>query len=121
MSLKRGILQYTFIRPLLSIIIIILKLANVYHEGTIVHFSSGYFGYDSAYLYISIIMNSSVTIAMYYLVLFFMALKKDLKGNFPILKFSSIKLVVFLTFWQDFFVSLAVFLGLIKSDNILIE
>lgn len=74
---------------------------------------------NSAYMYISIIMNISVTVAMYYLVLFFVALQGDLKGSFPLLKFTSVKLVVFLTFWQDFFISLGAFLQIIQSTLLL--
>ena len=55
---------------------------------------------DSGYLYITMIYNVSVTLALYGLFLFYFATKELLKPFDPILKFSTIKAVIFLSFWQ---------------------
>ena len=108
--MKRGVLQYAFVRPVLSIFIIAFKLLNIYHEGA--------FNFSSVSFYVNFMMNLSVTVAMYYLVFFFFALKQDLKGNFPVLKFTSIKLVVFVTFWQNLLISILVSQGIIKDSRV---
>lgn len=43
----------------------------------------------------------SVTIAMYCLVQFYIQLKEDLGPYSPFLKILAIKLVIFLSFWQE--------------------
>nr|XP_002127885.1 transmembrane protein 184C-like [Ciona intestinalis] len=89
---KRGVLQYTLIRPVTTIIALICELTNVYHEGD---FSPRY-----AWLYIMIINNMSQIWAMYCLVLFYMATKEELKPISPVGKFVCVKMVVFASFWQ---------------------
>jgi hypothetical protein len=55
---------------------------------------------DSGYLYITMIYNVSVSLALYGLFLFYFATKELLTPFDPILKFSTIKAVIFLSFWQ---------------------
>lgn len=43
----------------------------------------------------------SVTIAMYCLIQFYIQLKEDLGPYAPFLKILAIKLVIFLSFWQE--------------------
>ena len=52
------------------------------------------------YLYITIIYNISITLALYALFLFYFATKHILKPYDPVLKFLTIKSVIFLSFWQ---------------------
>ncbi|KAG2455560.1 T184A protein, partial [Polypterus senegalus] len=54
----------------------------------------------SGYLYISIIYNFSVSLALYALFLFYFATSDLLRPFEPILKFLTIKSVIFLSFWQ---------------------
>ena len=55
---------------------------------------------QSGYLYITIIYNVSITLALYALFLFYFATKDLLTPYDPILKFAIIKSVIFLSFWQ---------------------
>lgn len=87
---KHGILQYTLIRPLTTIISIICELCGVYGESE--------FKFSVAYPYITLINNFSQCVAMYCLVLFFKANRAELKPMKPIPKFLCIKAVVFFSF-----------------------
>ena len=58
------------------------------------------------YLWITIVYNLTYTMALYALVLFYMGTHELLAPFNPMLKFTVVKLVVFLTFWQ---VSLGIF------------
>ena len=54
----------------------------------------------SGYLYITIIYNISVSLALYALLLFYFATRELLSAYDPVLKFCIIKSVIFLSFWQ---------------------
>lgn len=54
----------------------------------------------SGYLYITIIYNFSVSLALYALFLFYFATMDLLRPFEPVLKFLTIKAVIFLSFWQ---------------------
>lgn len=62
------------------------------------HFSS--FSINSGYLYITIIYNISISLALYALVIFYQATNVMLKPYKPVLKFVVVKSVIFLSFWQ---------------------
>ena len=48
-----------------------------------------------------VIECAAVTIAMYCLIQFYVQVKDDIKEHSPFLKILSIKLVIFLSFWQS--------------------
>lgn len=52
--IRRGILQFVIVKPLMSLLILILKISGNYHEG--------YISKDSAYLWLSLLYNISVCI-----------------------------------------------------------
>lgn len=54
----------------------------------------------SGYLYVTIIYNISVSLALYALFLFYFATRELLSPYSPVLKFFMIKSVIFLSFWQ---------------------
>jgi len=54
----------------------------------------------SAYLYIAIIYNISISLALYALFMFYCATKEQLQPFDPVLKFLTVKSVVFLSYWQ---------------------
>ena len=70
---------------------------------------------DGGYLYIMLINNVSITLALYGLFLFYFATKSMLKPYSPILKFFTIKSVIFLTFWQGLYQDLNFFFKSIIS------
>lgn len=55
---------------------------------------------NTGYLYITMIYNVSVSLALYGLFLFYFSTKELLTPFDPVLKFFTIKSVIFLSFWQ---------------------
>ncbi|THH11710.1 hypothetical protein EW145_g478 [Phellinidium pouzarii] len=79
--LKRGIIQYVEVKPILAIATLILKAMGKYNDGNL--------RANSGYLYISIIYNVSICLSLYCLALFWMCVNKDLKPFRPVPKFLS--------------------------------
>lgn len=52
------------------------------------------------YLYVTIIYNISISLALYALFMFYVATKELLQSYSPVLKFLTVKSIIFLTFWQ---------------------
>lgn len=69
---------------------------------------------NGGYLYITIIYNISVSLALYALFLFFFTTSDLLRPYEPVLKFLTIKSVIFLSFWQG---ALFPYLDLISTDS----
>ncbi|KAI0012958.1 DUF300-domain-containing protein [Xylariaceae sp. FL0662B] len=109
LAIKRGILQYAWLKPILAIAAIIMKATGIYQEG--------YIGVSSGYLWSGIIYNLSVTISLYSLALFWVCMHQDLIPFRPVPKFLCIKLIIFASYWQGFFLSILVWLGAIP-DNV---
>jgi len=103
---KQGTLQFCIIKPLMSLIVILLQFAGVYHDGI---WSPG-----DSYVYVSMIYNVSITVALYALFLFYFATKDLLRPYDPVLKFFTIKSVIFLSFWQGFFLAILEKMQVIK-------
>ena len=54
----------------------------------------------SGYLYVTLVYNASVSLALYAMFLFYSGTSELLRPFEPILKFLTIKAVIFLSFWQ---------------------
>ncbi|OMP09432.1 Organic solute transporter Ost-alpha [Corchorus olitorius] len=89
---KQGCLQFVILKPILVAVTLILYAKGKYKDGN--------FSPKQAYLYLTIIYTISYTMALYALVLFYMACKDLLQPFNPVPKFIIIKSVVFLTYWQ---------------------
>lgn len=109
LAIKRGILQYTWIKPMLAIATIVMKATGTYQEG--------YIGVTSGYLWSGIIYNVSITTSLYALGLFWICMSADLKPFRPMPKFLCIKGIIFASYWQGFFLSILVWLGAIPDLN----
>ena len=70
---------------------------------------------DGGYLYIMLINNVSISLALYGLFLFYFATKSMLKPYSPLIKFFTIKSVIFLTFWQGVLLALFEKVGIIEA------
>jgi hypothetical protein len=105
--IKRGILQYTWVKPILAAAAIIMKATHIYQEG--------YIGVTSGYLWSGIIYNVSITISLYALAMFWVCMVQDLKPFRPMPKFLCIKGIIFASYWQGFFLSILVWLGAIPD------
>ena len=84
--LKYWTWQFVVIRPVCSILMITLQLIGVYPSWVSWTFT--------------IILNVSVSLALYSLVLFYHVFYKELAPHKPLAKFLCIKGIVFFCFWQ---------------------
>ncbi|KAL8565106.1 hypothetical protein ACOMHN_005309 [Nucella lapillus] len=89
---KQATLQFCIVKPVMAILTLLLQAFGYYKDGN--------FSPASGYLYITIIYNISVSLALYALLLFYFATKELLSAYDPVLKFCIIKSVIFLSFWQ---------------------
>jgi hypothetical protein len=108
LAIKRGILQYAWLKPILALAAIIMKATGTYQEG--------YIGLKSGYFWSGIIYNLSVTVSLYSLGLFWVCMHGDLKPFRPVPKFLCVKLIIFASYWQGFFLSILVWLGAIPDQ-----
>jgi hypothetical protein len=108
LAIKRGILQYAWLKPILSLAAIIMKATGTYQEG--------YIGLKSGYFWSGIIYNISVTVSLYSLGLFWVCMHDDLIPFRPVPKFLCIKLIIFASYWQGFLLSILVWLGAIPDQ-----
>lgn len=107
LRVKRGILQYAWIKPLLAISTIAMKATGTYQEG--------YIGLTSGYFWSGLIYNISITVSLYALALFWVCMSEDLQPFRPMPKFLCIKGIIFASYWQGFFLSILVWLGAITD------
>jgi len=107
LAVKRSILQYAWIKPLLAISTIALKATGTYQEG--------YIGVSSGYFWSGLIYNISICLSLYALALFWVCMTQDLQPFRPMPKFLCIKGIIFASYWQGFFLSILVWLGAIPD------
>ncbi|TDL20506.1 DUF300-domain-containing protein [Rickenella mellea] len=105
--LKRGILQYVQVKPVLALATLILKAVGKYNEGTL--------RATSGYLYVSIVYNISICLSLYCLAMFWLCVNEDLQPFRPMPKFLCVKGILFFSFWQSILVSILVAAGAIKQ------
>ncbi|NP_001084583.2 transmembrane protein 184B L homeolog [Xenopus laevis] len=89
---KQATLQFCVVKPLMAAVTVILQAFGKYRDGD--------FNVASGYLYVAIIYNISVSLALYALFLFYFATRELLSPYSPVLKFFMVKSVIFLSFWQ---------------------
>ncbi|KAJ7129004.1 organic solute transporter Ostalpha-domain-containing protein [Mycena crocata] len=107
--MKWGVLQYCVIRPLTTISAVTLNYIGWYCEGS--------FSPQWGYVYITVIVSISVSIAMYCLIQVYMPISVYLAPHKPLLKLFSVKAVVFLTFWQATMLSVLSMFGVVKDTT----
>ena len=106
---KRGALQFVFLKPLLAVLTLVL-----YATG---HYTEGDWSASSSYLWITIVYNITYTIALYALLLFYMGTHELLEPFRPLLKFILVKSVIFLTYWQGLLIAILVGAGVIATAD----
>ncbi|CAL0324787.1 unnamed protein product [Lupinus luteus] len=106
---KQGCLQFVILKPILVVITLLLYAKGKYEDGN--------FNPRQSYLYLTIIHTFSYTMALYALLLFYVACKDLLQPFNPVPKFIIIKSVVFLTYWQGVLFFLAAKTGFIKNAD----
>ncbi|KAG6591988.1 hypothetical protein SDJN03_14334, partial [Cucurbita argyrosperma subsp. sororia] len=101
--LKIWTYQFVVIRPVCSILMISLQLIDVYPDWLSWTFT--------------IILNVSVSLALYSLVVFYHVFDKELKPHSPLAKFLCIKGIVFFCFWQGIVLEMLAAVGIIKAEH----
>lgn len=69
------------------------------------------------YLWITIVYNLTYTVALYGLLLFYLGTHELLAPFKPLLKFALVKAVIFLSYWQGLFISIATGAGAIDTGG----
>ncbi|KAH6671668.1 organic solute transporter Ostalpha-domain-containing protein [Halenospora varia] len=93
-----GVYQYCFIRVSMTITAVVTQYFGRYCESS----NSPLF----AHIWVLVLEGLAVTVAMYCLIQFYVQLRLDLAPHSPFLKVLAIKLVIFLSFWQSFAISI---------------
>ncbi|KAL0086648.1 organic solute transporter Ostalpha-domain-containing protein [Phycomyces blakesleeanus] len=106
---KRSILQFVYLKPILAILTMILKATGNFTEGEV--------SWSSSYFYITFIYNLSVCQSLWSLLVFFYATKEDLVGFRPFSKFLCVKSIIFFSFWQSVVITFLVSIGVIKDSG----
>uniref|UniRef100_A0A8C5Q3Q8 Transmembrane protein 184B n=1 Tax=Leptobrachium leishanense TaxID=445787 RepID=A0A8C5Q3Q8_9ANUR len=106
---KQATLQFCVVKPLMAAITVILQAFGKYKDGD--------FNVASGYLYVTIIYNISVSLALYALFLFYFATRELLSPYSPVLKFFMVKSVIFLSFWQGLLLAILEKCGAIPKIN----
>nr|BAC86522.2 unnamed protein product [Homo sapiens] len=91
----------------MAVTTIILQAFGKYHDGD--------FNVRSGYLYVTLIYNASVSLALYALFLFYFTTRELLRPFQPVLKFLTIKAVIFLSFWQGLLLAILERCGVIPE------
>ncbi|KAJ5099831.1 hypothetical protein N7532_006832 [Penicillium argentinense] len=104
-----GVFQYCVMRVLMTIVAVAAQATGRYCEESL---SPAF-----AHVWTIVIESVSVTIAMYCLIQFYHQISQDIKQHRPFLKIVSIKLVIFLSFWQSTFISLLISGGAIHPTK----
>jgi len=110
---KLCVLQFTIIKPLTTFLALFLNfgfVSDLYGDGEI-------FEPNKAYLYFTLIENLSITISLYFLVLFYLATKEELAPFKPVPKFLCIKAIIFFSFWQGVVIALLSMASLIHTTG----
>ncbi|XP_010533868.1 PREDICTED: transmembrane protein 184C [Tarenaya hassleriana] len=106
-QLKQWTWQFCVIRPVCSILMISLQILGVYPAWLSWIFT--------------IILNVSVSLALYSLVIFYHVFAKELAPHKPLTKFMCIKGIVFFCFWQGVVLEILVAMGVIRSHHFWLE
>eukprot|EP00250_Pteridium_aquilinum_P011737 c20274_g1_i1 orf=280-1167(+) len=99
--------QFVIIRPVFAVLSITLQLLGMY-KGMVS-------------TCVTIVLNVSVSLALYALVLFYHAFAKELAPHSPLAKFMCVKGIVFFSFWQGIVLEILVAMGIIRSHHIWLE
>ncbi|KAI9788539.1 MAG: hypothetical protein M1833_002912 [Piccolia ochrophora] len=101
-----GVFQYCFIRVFMTIVSVSSQTAGRYCEASL-HPAF-------AHVWVMVFVASSVTVAMYCLIQFYVQLKDELAAHRPLFKVVCIKLVIFFSFWQSITISFLTSTGMIS-------
>lgn len=107
---KLGTMGYVWTRLVCTVATLVLLCLGWYHEGAI-------FDAKGGYMYIMLVLSISQTWALYVLLLFYYEMHVELQPLQPLLKFISIKSIIFLSFWQSMLLVFLSKVGAIPNDD----
>ncbi|KAG0019943.1 hypothetical protein BGZ82_011744 [Podila clonocystis] len=107
--MKWGILQYVPLVVVATILTIVLQYYGWYCESS--------WNPKFGHVWILVINTTAVTVATYFLIMFYFTIREDLKEYEPFYKFMAVKLVVFFSFWQMVLVEGLVYFGYIHETT----
>ncbi|KAK6354994.1 hypothetical protein TWF696_004120 [Orbilia brochopaga] len=108
-----GVFQYCAIRVISTFVSLATQWYGVYCEDS---WSPAF-----AHVWVTAVLIIMISIALYVLIAFYSALKEELDAYRPFLKFLSIKLVIFFSFWQAIVVGLLMSAGVLKPSKYVSE
>lgn len=100
--LRSWTLQFVYLRPVVSVLSVGLQLAG---------------RFDEFYIPIAVVLNVSVSLAVYALMTLYHAFQAELAPHRPLAQILCIKGVVFFAFWQSMLVELAEYMGWLHQDH----
>lgn len=106
---KRGILQYVWLKPIICFGVLFLELLGWYDVNDL--------GITSLYLWFTIVYNFSVSLSLYSLAIFWKILWEDLKPFNPVGKFLCVKLIIFASYWQGVILAILNFTGFLPGGS----
>lgn len=104
---KQATLQFCVIKIVSTVLTLILQTVDLFHQG---NFSPRY-----GYVYIFVAKNISISTALWSLALFYLCTKEILSPYYPLLKFITVKSVIFFNFWQGAAISILELFGYISD------
>lgn len=109
LALKRGILQYVWLKPVICFGVLFLELLGWYDVNDL--------SVKSLYVWFTIVYNFSVSLSLYCLAMFWKILWVDLKPFNPVGKFLCVKLIIFASYWQGIILSILNFAGVLPGNS----
>eukprot|EP01135_Chromosphaera_perkinsii_P010137 Nk52_evm3s2039 gene=Nk52_evmTU3s2039 len=109
LHIRRGVLQFVVVKPILAISVLFLDVLGVYKDGD--------WSTHNSYSYIYLMENFSVCVSLYCLVIFYKAAKEELDPFDAVQKFLCVKCVIFFTFWQGFILSILIATGVLHGSG----
>ena len=70
-------------------------------------------------VYVTVIYNTSIFLALYSLVLFYLSARVYLAPFKPLAKFALVKTIIFVTFWQNVLIAILFLVGVAKVGHLL--
>ncbi|KAK4999946.1 hypothetical protein LTR66_001126 [Elasticomyces elasticus] len=92
-----GVFQYCFVRVFFTTVSVVTQVGGRYCESSL--------NPAFAHIWVMVFEGSSVSVAMFCLIQFYIQLRTDLAEHRPFLKVLCIKLVIFFSFWQTLVIS----------------
>jgi hypothetical protein len=109
LAIKRSILQYVWIKPLILLAISVSGVLGLYHPSDL--------SFSSVSLWLGIIYNMSVSLSLYTLAMFWKCLYDELNVFDPWRKFMCVKLIIFASYWQGLIIGGLSLLGVFDENT----